>query len=287
MKNILDFNMNKRKNIAKEVFERLFINPKKYYIITPVMIPNLKIERYLPQKDEYYLCSFSKEQVNKYYKSYQNKIALNPEFQYITLGHGGFVYKGAIISDSFLSDSNNKEKWYMFKKLPKGTLFQILEFNSYLDYVWFDSVFPNGGGASISGNFIVYDSDGNKFEVYEEFEKINKGVSGELPFNVIVNGGETKSKGRSEHGDAHFELKELNTNNVIAKIYMPTSENWNKANDKEKNKLLDSYWGKNLNKKERLKFVEWLSKNENENLIKCHNFWNQNNEHNNRTNKIE
>ena len=111
MKNILDFNMNKRKNIAKKVLEGLFINSKNYYIITPVMIPNLKIERYLSQKDEYYLCSFSKEQVNEYYKSYQNKIVLNPEFKYITLGHGGAIYKGAKISDSFLADSNNKEKW--------------------------------------------------------------------------------------------------------------------------------------------------------------------------------
>lgn len=210
---------------------------------------------------------------------------LNQDFQYVTLGHDGPIYKGAKIVDFFISDFNNKDKWHKFKSLQKGTLFLILEFNNYINYILFESVYPDGGGASVSLNLSITDFDGSEFKTHEKFERVNKGIS-ELPFNVYVHGGETGGYGKNEHGDAHFELKELNTNKLITKIYMSTLDVWNKSNFKERIKLLNSFNGRNLNKKERVKFVVWLSKNANANLIKCHNFWNDGNKNNNRTNPI-
>ena len=227
----------------------------KYCIIMPIMIPNLEIQRYSKEREEYYKILFSQEDIKVHFEKFLFNMNIYPDLKYFKLGHHGTIYKGAKIVDSFLSNSSNKKKWWSkFKKLPKGTFFQTLEFDSYLEYVWFKTIYPNGGGASVSLILNVTDSDGNTFKSHEEFERINKNISGELPFNVYIHGGETGSIGRSEHGDAHFELKELNTNKTFSKIYIPTLEVWTKSNIKKKLNILNSFDGRDLNKKEKVKF---------------------------------
>ncbi len=206
----------------------------------------------------------------RFYKNgYENRFSLN---------HGE-VITGSTITQSFLINKENRKTLRAeFQKLPIGTWMVLVE----MDEATFQKIEEqNLRGFSVEGTFNIQ-GQGKTYTVYEKFRIMNK-LSDILPFEVHVFGGSTSGAGRNEHGEAHFQIKEKNTHKDLGKIFMPTLETWNNTDLKGKINFMTLYAGVDIKTKEKKIFINWLDRNNQENLIRCHAQWNESNKHNNRT----
>lgn len=249
-----------------------------YYVLGPSMIPDVKMTRYHYELG-FFLTFFSREQIEILY----NRFHKNGFEKNLGIDHGSEIYTGAKLIDSFLINSENQATLPdEFKDLPVGTWMLKMEFTDKREY---DRINELGlTGFSVSGSFQIK-ANGKTYTVNEDFKRMNK-LSDLLPFDIHVFGGSTEGAGRNEHGDAHFQLKEKGSRKDLGKIYMPTKESWENATQKERIKMMRVDGRTQLKPKEKKMFVRWLEIDENQNLIKCHNQWNESNEGNNRTNPI-
>lgn len=248
-------------------------------LLGPIMIPDFKILRYHDEIGYYELVCKS-EQIEKF----RNKFHLDKKEKNLNLNHSSEIYDGAVLSQSFLiTDDNRQALPEKFKDLPNGTWMIELTFKreDYANQI----VELNLNGFSISATFNVKGVDGKSYEVHEKFRIMNK-LSDLLSFNIYVQGGSTDGAGRNEHGAAHFELKEKNTNKGLGKIFMPSLDEWNKLDNKSRIKLMLVHNGADITSKEKKAMVRWLEINDNENLLRCHKEWNENNKFNNRVTLI-
>jgi hypothetical protein len=176
---------------------------------------------------------------------------------------------------SFLSSKDISILIDNFEMLPKGTWIQVLEFDTSNQL---QNVLNSGNtGLSVELKHSIF-VNGNNIILSENYERVDSPKDC-LPFSMYIHGGSNWSYGRNEHGKAHLELK-INGESVD-KIYIPYSNQWTDISRKQKIELLESEKGR-VSRKERKKIAEWLDSNDN--LKRCHNIWNLNNENNgNRT----
>ena len=243
------------------------------------MIPDKKILRY-HDKIGFYELSISSDVI----ESYKNNFDLNNRNDVINVNHTENTYSAIKILKSFLiSDTNRQSLPLNFQDLPDGTWMLELFFED----TELLTEFENNGlkGFSIEGRFTIEDDKGKQITVYEKFRRMNK-LSDLLSFDIWVHGGSTEGAGRNEHGEAHFELKEKKSHRPLGKIFMPTINKWLGLDFKQRVKLLNVQNGNDISQKEKKGFVRWLELNNNENLIKCHQEWNECNKDNNRTTQI-
>lgn len=248
-------------------------------IVGPTMIPGKKMLRY---QDEigFYELEFSAEQIEFYW----NKFQKSKKDKYLKINHDETIREGVRQSGSFiLSDKNRQFLPFEQQDLPDGTW--MMEY-TYDSFELLNQHQKNGlAGFSLEGKFTVIGEDGREYSVYEKLRRINK-LSDILSFDVWVFGGSTEGRGRNEHGDAHFEIKEKNTRISLGKIYMPNMDEWKKSNFQAKVNLLKMQNEHLLSAKDIKGFVRWLDLNDNENLLLCHTEWNECNKDNNRTVRI-
>jgi hypothetical protein len=252
-------------------------------LFSPLMIPGLSIPRF-HEEIGYYEISYSSEHIHSLFKNTDRNITR------ISLDHNGVVIPCKVLCSiikgldfkvqlkrnlSFLTLNDIQLLINKFDVLPKGTWFQILEFDT-IDQL--QNVLNSGKtGLSVELKHSIF-VNGKNIILSENYERVDAPKDC-LPFTLHIYGGSIWSYGRNEHGKAHFELK-LNGKSVD-KIFIPYSNKWTNSTVKQKIKLLESEKGR-VSIKERKKIVEWLdSKN---NLKRCHDIWNKNNEYNkNRT----
>lgn len=252
---------------------------EKPKILGPVMIPDFKMARY-HHEIGFYETYFTAETIEQYKRQFhedQNETNLS-------LQHSSSIYKNAKLTQSFTINENNRLSLpENFIDLPDGTWMLEYTFDSIIDFN--KIVELKLKGFSIEGEFTLVGEDGKSYTIHEKFRIMNK-ISELLSFNIYVQGGSTEGAGRNEHGEAHFELKEKNSSKNLGKIFMPSTELWQKSNLKERIKLMTVHNGKEISKREKKVLVHWLEINNNENLLRCHSEWNEINKFNNRVKLI-
>ena len=243
----------------------------------PVMIPGKLMIRYHEDLG-YFQTSFNQEQIQKLKERYDKGK------QRFNMNHSEVLFKSVEIIDSFtISDSNRCKVFEQFKDLPNGTWMITIIVHDDNEYA---VITDNGlSGFSVEVNYTILDKNGKSHSMRQPFKLMNK-ISDILPFNVHVYGGSTWGAGRNEHGDAHFTIKEKNSNKNLGKILMPSLEQWSSMNSSDRKSSITVQDGPQLKNKERKAFSEWLSINNFENLLHCHAEWNRMNEFNHRTNTI-
>jgi len=254
-------------------------NVQKKKVLGPAMIPEKKMLRY-HEEIGFYELIFPAETI----EHYRNKFHSNKKENNISIEHKLIIKKGVELTDSFLINKENSHLLPIyFQDLPNGTWMMEYTFDNSNLLSKFEN--DGSGGFSIEVKFTIVVEDGNKYDVYEKFSRMNK-LSDLLSIEIWVHGGSTDGKGRNEHGEAHFELKEKNSRKPLGKIMMPSLNLWLQSSFKEKIKLMVVQNGDEITKKDKKGLVRWLELNDNENLIKCHKEWNESNKHNNRTFQI-
>ncbi len=250
---------------------------KKYKILGVAMIPDMEIYRNPNQiiKEEH-----------KVYFTAKTIAALRENFHLkhgkdsFDINHNNLPVENVKLTKSFLIDNDNRNSIpLIYKHLPNGSW--MIEYEVNNEEVWSKIINGEINGFSVEGRFTLTDDYGINHTVLERFRIMNK-LSELLSFNIYVQGGSTEGAGRNEHGDAHFELKEKNSRKKIGKIFMPSLDIWIKSNRKDRMNFLTVDKGIDISKREKKIFLEWLEKDNNENLIRCHKEWNEANKDNNR-----
>lgn len=252
-------------------------------VIAPIMIPGRAMPRYHKEIGDFDIC-FSSEYIRKTYRSTDKSNIIT------TLNHKGKTIKCQVISLfikgldihkqiqrelPFLDYQKVKYLASRLIDLPKGTWLQVSEFENSADL---NSIIEAGyKGFSIELPHTVM-VDGKKVDFIEEYERMDSNKN-QLPFTIHINGGSNWSWGRSEHGEAHLELKKNGT--AIDKIFIPSTKYWSSASPKIQINLLKSENDK-ISRKERKKIAEWL--NVDNNLSRCQSTWNEKNKYN--TNRV-
>jgi len=248
----------------------------KNRIMGPVMIPDKKILRYHDEIGFYELVIPSNA-----IEFYLNKFHSEKKETNINIQHNEIIEEGVILSNSFLiSDDNRDSLPTEFQNLPNGTWMIEYTFESPELLANYENLDLNG--FSVEGTFTIVGDEGKKYTVQEKFKRMNK-LSDLLSFEIWVHGGSTEGRGRNEHGEAHFELKEKKSRRPLGKIIMPSLEIWLKSDFRERIELMIVQNNEDISKKDKKGMVRWLELNDNENLINCHKEWNECNKHNNRT----
>ena len=245
------------------------------------MIPGISMPRFNDEIGEYEIC-YSSEFIHKKFKKTDNQKIKT------SIDHNGVGISCKIIFSlikglnfesqikrtlPFLSRDDINLLIREYNSLPKGTWFQVLEFESKEEMNKITNSGKTGLSVELNHTIVV---NGKTIILHEEYERMDS-PNEKLPYSLHINGGSTWSWGRSEHGKAHLELKTNGKGNSIDKIFIPYSIDWNNSDMVRKIELLSSQEGK-VSRKERKKLVEWLdSKN---NLEKCHIAWNTNNKFN-------
>ena len=245
-------------------------------ILGAILIPDHKIKRF-NEKLGFHHVSFPKEVI----KAFKNKFdKVNKDTQ-LTKNHTSEYYKSAFLSKSFILNSSNREPLHLnHQDYPNGTW--MIEYTFKNDSEYHEFLSSDANGFSVEIEYSIIDENGIEHHLRECFKMMNK-LSELLSFNVFVRGGSTGGAGRNEHGAAHFEIHQKNSNKNIGKIFMPTLELWSNSNLKEKISLLTVDKGIDISKREKKAMVKWLEKENNENLIRCHKEWNRMNKDNNQT----
>lgn len=245
------------------------------------MIPGIAMPRFHKDLGEYEI-SYSADYIHSKFKKTDhsqvktsidhNGIAINCKISF------SFI-KGLNFKDQlkrvlpFLSriDIDNSVK--EFGSLPKGTWFQVLEFETPKEMHELVESGKTGLSVELGHTIIV---DGKSIKIHEEYERLDS-PNDKLPYSIHINGGSTWGWGPNEHGSAHLELKNNGKGKAVDKIFIPNSLDWNKSNLTQKIDLLKSENGR-VGRKERKKLVEWLDSDNN--LKRCHDSWNTNNKFN-------
>jgi len=248
---------------------------KKLQIISPMVRANFPMERYHDELG-FYMAQFSPEVIvvlrDKFHRD-----GLESTF---SINHEGELITGCTVTKSFIIQESDRE-WLPaeYHDLEIGSWLVIITFDSQEQY---DKIIESGiTGLSGEIRFSITDSNGKKHIIKDNFRRVNK-LSDILPFDVYVFGGETGSAGRSEHGDAHFQLKEKNTRRDLGKIFMPKLEFWKQANEKEKMKFVEVHSGPALSNRDKKAFIAWLDREDHKCLIESQELWNESNKNNNR-----
>ncbi len=218
-------------------------------------------------------------------EKYKNKFHAEKKEDQLNLNHSNLLQTDAKMTQSFLINDKIRDGLpEELKHLPNGTWMIELTFESYKAYEEFEKLGLKG--FSIEGTFPITGPDGITHTITEKLRIMNK-LSDFLPFNVYVQGGSNHGAGRNEHGPAHFELKQKNTNKNLGKIFMPTMQTWTSSDFKARIDLMKVHGADDIPTKDKKAMVRWLEMDENNNLIRCHNEWNECNKHNtNRTTLI-
>lgn len=247
----------------------------KNRILGPVMIPDKKMLRYHDEIGFYELVIPADA-----IEFYRNKFHSDKHDENFNIEHSEKIEEGVRLSNSFIINSNSRESLPIeFQDLPNGTWMIEYTFDSPEVLVYYENLGLTG--FSVEGTFTIVGKDGKKYTVKEKFKRMNK-LSDLLSFEIWVHGGSTDGRGRNEHGEAHFEIKEKNTQKPKGKITMPSLELWLKSNFKERTGLMKVQNNDDISKKDKKGMVRWLELNDNENLINCHKEWNESNKYNNR-----
>lgn len=250
-------------------------------IISPLLIPDQKILRY-DERLGFYEIFFDKKSIEALYLKYQKGINQNK----FKIEHKSeLIYDEIELSKSFILDESNCNNLpsELFNILPIGTWMIEVKVNN--ERLFLKLKEENKLGLSVEVKLPIKNKEGKTFIVNENFERISK-LSDLLPCEIWVHGGSTNGHGKNEHGKAHFELKEKGTQKPLGKIFMPTLNEWKNATKNNKIKLMKVYNGTDLKTKQKKMIVHWLEFNNNENLKKCHRYWNEKNKDNNRTERI-
>jgi hypothetical protein len=244
-----------------------------YRILGVVLIPDKKINRY-NEKIGFFCISFSKDTILEYKKSFDKNIISVP----LTKNHTTASYKNYFYSNSIIIDETNKDVLPdSFKDCPFGTW--LLEITFYSKKEYDELINSDLKGISIDLEYTIQDDEGINHQIIDSFRMMNK-LSDLISINIYVRGGSTGSSGRSEHGEAHFEVHKKNSGENVGKILMPKLNIWERANFKEKSSLLKVVNSKDISKRDKKVLIKWLENNDNENLKKCYEEWNRVNEYN-------
>ncbi|MEE9408110.1 MAG: hypothetical protein V3V28_08555 [Polaribacter sp.] len=242
-------------------------------ILGAILIPDKEIERY-DKELGFFKIKFSKETIKEYKGNFDKKQNIP-----LTKSHSKESFKSFELSNSFLISDNNKSSIpESYKNYPIGTWlveYTFIDEEEFLNLISSDLI-----GFSVELEYSITDENGKTHHLKDNFERMNK-LSELLSINIFIRGGSTGGAGRNEHGEAHFEIHQKNSNKNIGKIFMPKLNRWSELNFKEKLSLLTIEKGADIPKREKKAFVKWLEKNENENLKRCYNEWNRINKDNN------
>lgn len=248
-------------------------------LIAPVMIPGKSMPRTHKKIGEYEICYSSEYIHNLFRKTDKNKVVT-------TIDHNGLPIAVRIIASflkgldftgqlnrflPFLSKEDIAIFLNEFDSTPKGTWFQVQEFDHQEDFENLKTSGKTGLSVELTHSIIV---DGEEVKIREEYERVDR-PSDKLPYSLHIYGGSIWSRGRNEHGSAHFELKENGIS--LDKMFIPNSKEWYSTDLKGRIELLSTENGK-ATRKERKKIAEWLDRDGN--LKRCHEAWNKNNEYN-------
>jgi hypothetical protein len=232
-------------------------------ILGAILIPEKEIERY-DKELGFFKIKFSKEIIKEYKENFDKKQNIP-----LTKSHSSESFKSFKLSNSFLISENNKSSIpESYKKHPIGTW--LVEYTFKDEEEFLNLISSDLIGFSIELSYSIVDDNGKTHHLKDNFERMNK-LSELLSINIFVRGGSTGGAGRNEHGEAHFEIHQKNSNKNIGKIFMPKLNRWTVLNFKEKLLLLTIENGTDIPKREKKAIVKWLEKNENENLIHCYN----------------
>jgi len=250
-------------------------------ILAPLMIPGIAMPRFHDEIGEYEICYSAEYIHSKFKKTDLSKVKT-------TIDHDG-VATNCTIPFSFIKGLNFAEQLKRtmpfltkadvmasvseFSILPKGTWFQVLEFETPEDLKRLQKSGKTGLSVELSHTIIV---NGKSIKIHEEYERLDI-PNDKLPHSIHINGGSTWGWGPNEHGAAHLELKNNGKGMKVDKIYIPYSVAWNRATKIEKIDLITSEKGR-IGRKERKKLAEWLDSDNN--LERCHESWNRNNKYN-------
>lgn len=251
-------------------------------VLAPQMVPGISMSRYHKKIGHYEVCFSSEYIESKYRNTDFSKLTTNKEHgdKRVPCKTVSSFLKSEDFSNQLIEELSQfasgtelregfSETYRRFNDLPEGTWFLIIEFDSREELE--STMGSNGGGISveISYSFTV---DGEKITTYEKFNRMDS-PSDKLPYTLHIYGGSTFSMGRSEHGEAHLEVKD--NGKSIDKIFIPNSNDWISNDLKGRIKLLTSEKGK-VSRKDTKKIAEWLS----DNWERCKSQWNENNKDN-------
>lgn len=238
-------------------------------LIAPILIPNQVISRYNDDIGEY-IIFFNESDIIKLKDSFTNN-----NFSKMSINHTS-VYVDSYIEDSFIINNVNRKSLPKdLKRLPNGTWILLISYK--------DIKINNLKGLSIEYMNFVKKKDGTIIKIKECLKKMNKS---DLGFDIYIHGGGTYGYGRREHGDAHFEIKQINTGKKLSKINFPDKEKWINFTSKERYNYIkkNDYIGK-LTKENINKFIDWLVRDNFNNFYRCIEQWNKSNIDNNRANQ--
>lgn len=234
-----------------------------------VLIPGKKMLRYHVEIG-FYQAMFDPETIVKIKERVGNEIS-------ISKNHSDNNYSSATIVDSYILTSKNKTAKEL--DLPQGTWMIEIEFKNKDEYQF---ALANSTGFSFQSQFKFKASNGKEYLVKEGFRKMNQ-LSELLNVDLYIQGGGTSSTGRSEHGHAHFEVKERNSKKKLGDIFLPTLEQWRSLDDRQKLRFIALSNPKGtISKRERKAIVHWLDIDNESNLISSIQEWNKVNKDNHR-----
>ncbi|MEX1191562.1 MAG: hypothetical protein WEA99_06275 [Brumimicrobium sp.] len=248
-------------------------------ILSLVMIPGKAMPRYYEGVGNYVVC-FSAEYIANRYRNTDKKLVktrLDHEEVFVPCKIISSFLKGTNFREQlkrqmpYLSSHDIGKSYQNFRDMPKGTWFQVHEFETAELLSQLIDSGKLGLSVELKHTIIV---NGEQIEIHEEFERMDE-PKNILPYTLHIYGGSVWSRGRSEHGKAHLELKK--NGKSVDKIFLPYSDIWHRSNRSEKIELLQSEKG-NVTRKERKKIAEWLSNGGN--LVRCHEEWNESNKDN-------
>ena len=241
-------------------------------ILGAILIPNKEIERY-NDKLGFYKIKFSKETI----KSYKESFDKNQKNQ-LTKEHSDENFKSCLLSNSFIISAENKDLIPNdYKTYPIGTW--MIEYSFKDEEEYFELISSDLKGFSLELSYSIIDKNGIVHKIKDNFKRMNK-LSELLSIDIFVRGGSTGGKGRNEHGEAHFEIHQKNSNINIGKIFMPKLDIWLNSTFKDKLSLLTIDNGIDIPKREKKAMVKWLEKNDNKNLKCSYEEWNRINKDN-------
>lgn len=265
----------------KQVISNDLNDMRDRIILAPLMIPGTSMPRFHNDLGEYEICYSAEYIHSKFKKTDLSKIktsidhngkAINCKIPFSFIKGLNFEVQLKRILP-FLSRIDIENSVREYRSLPKGTWFQVLEFETSQALQELIESGKTGLSVELSHTIIV---DGIKIKIYEEYERLDT-PNDKLPYSIHINGGSTWGWGPNEHGAAHLELKNYGKGKALDKIFIPYLEAWKKANSYEKIDLLISEKGR-IDRKARKKLAEWLDSDNN--LKRCHESWNTNNKFN-------
>lgn len=235
----------------------------------PVLIPGIRMLRY-HEEIGFYEAVFEINTILKIKNRVGTTIKINKN-------HTEDIYHSAKVIDSFILDESNRLE--IDKELPDGTWMVIV---AYSDQEEYEYAIRNSTGFSFQGQFKIKAENGREYTINEGFRRMNQ-LSELLNVDLYIQGGGTMSTGRSEHGAAHFEVKEKGSRNKIGDLFLPTLESWRGFTEKEKLQFLSIKNAKQkLSKREKKAISLWLSLDNEKNLISSITEWNRVNKDNTR-----